>query len=207
MRRLGPLTAGWLCLASAAFAAPLAAPAMGLERATFAGGCFWCMEGPFDRVEGVVSTTSGYTGGKRPDPSYEAVSSGGTGHMESVEIVYDPRKVTYEKLLDVYWRNIDPTDPTGQFCDKGTQYRSAIFYHDDRQKRAAEESKRAVEQSKRLPAGLPVVTAILPAGDFWPAEDYHQDYYEKNPIRYRFYRHGCGRDARLEELWGEAPAH
>jgi peptide-methionine (S)-S-oxide reductase len=174
-------------------------------KATFAGGCFWCMEPAFDGVEGVISTTSGYTGGHTENPSYEEVSSGTTGHAESMEVVYDPKKVTYEKLLDVYWHNVDPTTPNRQFCDGGTQYRSAIFYHDEEQKRLAEASKKKLEESKRFPR---VVTEIVPAGRFYPAEDYHQDYYRKNPIRYRYYRFGCGRDARLEELWGsEAPKH
>jgi peptide-methionine (S)-S-oxide reductase len=174
-------------------------------QATFAGGCFWCMEPPFDGLEGVISTTSGYIGGHTESPSYEEVSSGTTGHTEAVEIVYDPKKVTYEKLLDVFWHNVDPTTPNRQFCDGGTQYRSAIFYHDAEQKRLAEASKRKLEESGRFPR---VVTEIVQAGPFYPAEDYHQDYYRKNPIRYRYYRFGCGRDARLEELWGtEAPKH
>jgi len=185
--------------AGAAKAAP---PAQGkpLAKATFAGGCFWCMEGPFDKLDGVVSTTSGYTGGTRKNPSYEEVSSGGTGHAESVQVVYDPSKVSYEKLLEVYWHNIDPLARNRQFCDVGTQYRSAIFYHDEAQKRLAEASK--AETQKRFKQ--PIETQIVAASAFYPAEDYHQDYYTKNPIRYKFYRTGCGRDARLEELWGKS---
>jgi len=166
--------------------------------ATFAGGCFWCMEGPFDKLPGVISTTSGYTGGTKANPTYEEVSNGGTGHRESVEVVYDPRKVTYAQLLDTFWHNVDPTDNSGQFCDHGSQYRSAIFYHDAEQKRLAEASKAALEKRFR------VATDILPASPFWRAEEYHQDYYKKNPIRYHFYRFNCGRDQRLEQIWGKA---
>jgi peptide-methionine (S)-S-oxide reductase len=158
------------------------------------------MEGPFDKLDGVVSTTSGYTGGTRKNPSYEEVSSGGTGHAESVQVVYDPSKVSYEKLLEVYWHNVDPLARNRQFCDVGTQYRSAIFYHDEAQKRLAEASK--AETQKRFKQ--PIETQIVAASAFYPAEDYHQDYYTKNPIRYKFYRSGCGRDARLEELWGKS---
>jgi peptide-methionine (S)-S-oxide reductase len=175
----------------------------GLARAIFAGGCFWCMEAPFDALDGVVSTTSGYTGGHVASPTYEQVSAGGTGHAEAVEIVYDPTKVGYEKLLDVFWHNVDPTTPDRQFCDSGHQYRSAIFYLDDEQRTLAEKSKRELEASGVLKR--PIVTEIVAAGPFYPAEEYHQDYYRKNPIRYRFYRSGCGRDDRLEELWGKAP--
>ncbi len=183
-----------------------AAPAArSLERATFAGGCFWCMESPFDRLEGVVSVTVGYTGGRTAKPTYEEVSGGGTGHAESIEIVFDPAKISYRQLLDVYWHNVDPTTPNRQFCDVGTQYRTAIFYHREQQKRLAEESKKALEESKVLPG--PIVTEIVPAGTFWPAEEYHQHYYRKNPIRYKFYRYNCGRDRRLEELWGRDAGH
>lgn len=175
-------------------------PAAGYAKATFAGGCFWCMEGPFDRLDGVVSTTSGYTGGEKKNPTYEEVSAGGTGHAESVQVIYDPKKVSYEKLLYVYWRNVDPTVKNQQFCDHGNQYRTAIFYHDEAQRKAAEESKTALEAAKKLPG--PIQTEIVQAGAFWPAEDYHQDYYIKNPIRYKYYRNGCGRDARLDRLWG-----
>jgi peptide-methionine (S)-S-oxide reductase len=171
------------------------------ETATFAGGCFWCMEPPFDAVDGVLSTTVGYTGGTTVDPTYEQVSAGGTGHAESIQIVFDPRRVTYAQLLNVFWRNVDPTNPNGQFCDVGDQYRTAIFYHSEAQKQAAERSKALLEASGKLNA--PIVTQIVAASTFYPAEDYHQDYYEKNPIRYKFYRYRCGRDQRLEELWGD----
>lgn len=178
----------------------------GLEKATFAGGCFWCMEPPFDALAGVVSTTVGYTGGEVKNPSYEQVSMGGTGHFESVEVLYDPKKITYQKLLDVFWHNVNPTDGGGQFCDRGPQYRTAIFYHDEVQHRLAEESKKKLDESGVLPK--PVVTQVLPAGPFYRAEDYHQDYYKRNPIRYKLYRLGCGRDAILEKLWGEShPTH
>lgn len=177
-----------------------AAPAK-TAKATFAGGCFWCMEPPFDKIDGVLSTTSGYTGGTKKNPTYEEVSAGGTGHTESVEIVYDPSRVTYEKLLDVYWHNVDPLTPNAQFCDHGNQYRTAIFYHDAAQKTAAEKSKKDLEASGRFKQ--PIVTEIVAAAEFWPAEDYHQDYYEKNPVRYQYYRYRCGRDQRLEELWGK----
>jgi peptide-methionine (S)-S-oxide reductase len=158
------------------------------------------MEPPFAQLPGVVSVTSGYTGGQKANPTYQEVSAGGTGHAEAVEIVYDPTKISYARLLDIFWRNIDPLDATGQFCDKGQQYRSAIFYQNDEQKRLAETSKQALEQSGRF--DQPLVTAIVPAALFYPAEDYHQHYAQKNPIRYKFYRHGCGRDQRLEALWG-----
>jgi len=170
--------------------------------ATFAGGCFWCMEGPFDKLEGVVSTTSGYTGGHTKNPTYKQTSTGKTGHTEAVQIVYDPEQVSYEKLLDVFWHNIDPTTPDQQFCDRGSQYRSEIFYHDDEQKQLAEASKSTLEKNK--PFNAPIVTQVTKASTFYAAEDYHQDYYKKNPIRYRYYRHGCGRDKRLEQLWGES---
>jgi peptide-methionine (S)-S-oxide reductase len=173
-------------------------------KATFAGGCFWCMEPPFDALDGVVSTTSGYIGGPEKNPTYDQVSSGATGHAEAVEVVYDRTKVSYEKLLDVYWRNVDPTARDRQFCDVGRQYRTAIFVHDDAQKRAAEASKRALEASGAL-NGAEIVTEIAPAGTFWPAEDSHQDYYVRNPLRYKYYRWGCGRDARLAELWASRP--
>jgi peptide-methionine (S)-S-oxide reductase len=171
-----------------------------LGKATFAGGCFWCMEEVFEGVDGVVSATSGYMGGHKGNPSYEEVSAGGTGHAESVEVSYDPAKVTYTKLLEFYWRNIDPTDPQGQFCDKGTQYRSAIFYHDETQKRLAEESKKAVEKSK--PFRGPILTEIVPASQFYPAEEYHQNFSQKNPLRYKLYKYNCGRAQRLQQLWG-----
>jgi peptide-methionine (S)-S-oxide reductase len=173
-----------------------------LAKATFAGGCFWCMEPPFDKLDGVISTTSVYTGGQKKDPTYQEVSAGSTGHTEAVQIVYDPAKITYEKLLDVFWHNIDPTAVNAQFCDHGSQYRSAIFYHDETQKRLAEASKQALDMSK--PFKEPIVTEITAASTFYPAEDYHQNYYQKNPIRYKFYRYNCGRDQRLQELWGDA---
>jgi peptide-methionine (S)-S-oxide reductase len=169
-------------------------------RAIFAGGCFWCMEGPFDKLDGVISTTSGYTGGTKKDPSYQEVSAGQTGHAEAVEVVYNPAKVTYERLLEVFWRNIDPTTKDAQFCDHGSQYRSGIFYLDDTQKAAAVASRSALDKGKTLKTAI--VTEITAATQFYPAEDYHQDYYIRNPVRYRFYRSGCGRDARLNELWG-----
>jgi peptide-methionine (S)-S-oxide reductase len=172
----------------------------GTAKATFAGGCFWCMEPPYDKLDGVLSTISGYAGGKKKNPTYEEVSAGTTGHTEVVQVTYDPKKVTYEKLLDVFWRNVDPLTRDRQFCDVGSQYRTAIFYHDENQKRLAEESKKAL--SKRFKE--PIVTEIVRATEFYPAEDYHQDYYTKNPLRYKLYRYNCGRDQRLEELWGAA---
>jgi peptide-methionine (S)-S-oxide reductase len=171
------------------------------DYAIFAGGCFWCMEPPFDKLDGVISTTSGYTGGHTVNPSYEQVSAGGTGHAEAVKVVYDPTKISYEKLLAVYWKNIDPTTANGQFCDHGNQYRSAIFYHDDAQKAAAEKSLAELKANK--PFKQAIVTQLVPASTFYPAEDYHQNYYLKNPIRYKFYRYSCGRDRRLEQLWGK----
>ena len=170
--------------------------------ATFAGGCFWCMEPPFDKLGGVISTTSGYTGGHTKNPTYKQTSSGKTGHTEAVQIVYDPNKVSYEELLDILWHNIDPTTPNQQFCDRGNQYRSEIFYHNDEQKQLAESSKAALDKNK--PFKQPIVTQISKASTFYAAEEYHQDYYKKNPIRYRYYRYGCGRDKRLEQLWGES---
>jgi peptide-methionine (S)-S-oxide reductase len=182
-----------------------AAAAAGLEKAIFAGGCFWCMEPPFDKLPGVVSTTSGYTGGQKKDPTYKEVSAGGTGHAEAVQIVYDPKRVSYEKLLEVFWHNVDPTQANGQFCDHGNQYRTGIFYQNAEQKRLAEVSKAGVQKTKPFPGEL--VTEITAATEFYPAEEYHQDYYMKNPVRYKFYRTGCGRDARLKELWGAAAGH
>jgi len=170
--------------------------------ATFAGGCFWCMEPPYDALPGVISTTSGYMGGQTANPTYEQVSAGRTGHAEVVQVVYDPARVSYQKLLEVFWRNIDPTTPDRQFCDSGSQYRSAIFTHDEEQRKLALASLRELERTK--PFKEPIVTPIVPAARFYPAEAYHQDYYKKNPLRYRYYRAGCGRDQRLEELWGKA---
>ncbi|HXF78567.1 MAG TPA: peptide-methionine (S)-S-oxide reductase MsrA, partial [Usitatibacter sp.] len=177
-------------LSAAALAAPPAVPP-GQAVATFAGGCFWCVESDFDRVPGVTATISGYTGGRTVNPSYHDVSSGTTGHAESVEIFYDPKKVTYEHLLDVFWHSVDPTTKDRQFCDAGTQYRTAIFYHDEAQRKAAEASRAKIEKGK--PFKAPIVTEIAMAGPFYPAEDYHQDYYKKNPVRYQIYRTGCGR--------------
>jgi peptide-methionine (S)-S-oxide reductase len=176
-----------------------------LEKATFAGGCFWCMEHPFDEIPGVVSVTSGYTGGQKQNPTYEEVSAGGTGHAESVQVVYDPAKVTYEKILNVFWHNIDPTTKDRQFCDVGHQYRSAIFYHTEEQHQIALQSKASLEKTRTFKE--PVVTEIVQATAFYAAEDYHQHYYKKNPIRYKFYRTNCGRDRRLKELWGNERGH
>ena len=193
-------------LALGAHAATSIEPPPGQAVATFAGGCFWCVESDFDAVPGVTATISGYTGGRKANPTYEEVSSGGTGHAESVRVIYDPKKVTYEKLLDVFWHSVDPTVKDRQFCDTGSQYRTAIFYNDEAQKQAAEASRAAIEKSK--PFKEPIVTQIEKAGPFYAAEDYHQDYYVKNPVRYKFYRSGCGRDARLKQLWGDkAVAH
>lgn len=185
--------------------APAASAKAGTAVATFAGGCFWCMEGPFDSIDGVISTTSGYIGGTKKNPTYKEVSSGSTGHTEAVQVAYNPAKVSYEKLLDVFWHNIDPTAKNQQFCDVGSQYRSGIFYQDETQKKAAEASKAALDKAK--PFKGTIVTEITAATTFYPAEDYHQDYYLKNPVRYRFYRQGCGRDARLKELWGAQAGH
>jgi len=181
-------------------AKPAAQPAT--AKATFAGGCFWCMEPPYDKLPGVVSTTSGYMGGKTKNPTYESISSGTTGHAEVVQIEYDPAKVTYEKLLEVFWRNVDPTQRNGQFCDQGSQYRTAIYYHGDEQKKLAEASKAALEKNK--PFKGDIVTEITAAPQFYRAEEYHQDFYKKNPTRYKVYRSGCGRDARLQALWGRS---
>jgi len=171
-------------------------------KATFAGGCFWCMEEAFEKVEGVVSAISGYTGGQVENPTYEQVSAGGTGHTESIEVTYDPSKVTYKQLLEVFWRNVDPTTPNAQFCDHGNQYRTAIFYHDENQKQLIDESRQRVENSKTFPESI--VTEIAPASVFYSAEEYHQDFYTKNPIRYKFYKWNCGRAQRLEQLWGNS---
>ena len=178
----------------------------GLAKATFAAGCFWCTEEAMDKVPGVISTTSGYMGGSKKNPTYQEVSSGATGHTEVVQVVYDPAKVSYERLLDQFWVNHDPTVKDRQFCDVGSQYRPSIFWHDGEQKRLAEASKAKWEKEKLFKQ--PIVTPIVKAAEFWPAEDYHQDYYRKNPVRYRLYRYGCGRDARLKEIWGDAaPSH
>jgi peptide-methionine (S)-S-oxide reductase len=177
-----------------------ATPAAKNATAIFAGGCFWCVEADFDKVPGVVDTESGYTGGQVSNPTYEQVSRGGTGHAEAVRITFDPKKITYEQLLDYFWRHIDPTVKDRQFCDTGDQYRSAIFYQGDAQRLAAEASKTRLEKSGRFPR---IYTEVVPAGAFYPAEEYHQDYYNKNPIRYKYYRTGCRRDARVSEVWGE----
>ena len=179
-----------------------AAPSPGntpTAKATFAGGCFWCMEPPYDELEGVISTISGYIGGTKNNPTYEEVVTGATGHAEAVQVNYDPAKISYERLLEVFWRNIDPFTANAQFCDSGSQYRSAIFYRDETQKKLAEASKKRVQSRFKQP----VVTEIVRATEFYPAEDYHQDYYKKNPVRYKIYRYGCGRDQRLDELWGD----
>ena len=194
------LFALFLLMVAAGTCAHAQSPAERQATATFAAGCFWCVEADFDKVEGVISTTSGYAGGKLPNPTYNQVSAGGTGHTEVVQIVYDPSKVSYAKLLDVFWRNVDPLAKDRQFCDVGDQYRSAIFFHDEEQRRLAEESKKKI--AARLEA--PVLTEIVPAGAFYKAEDYHQDYYKKNPARYNFYRWNCGRDQRLQQLWGKS---
>ena len=193
------LAQGYALSALLLFAWPIPIGAQ-TAKATFAGGCFWCMEPPFDELNGVISTTSGYTGGKTKNPSYEQVSTGTTGHAEALQIVFDPKKIGYDKLLEVFWRNIDPLAADGQFCDLGSQYRSAIFYHDANQKSAAEKSKKALQARFKQP----VVTEITAATIFYPAEEYHQDYYKKNPVRYKLYSHGCGRAQRLEEVWGAA---
>ncbi len=173
----------------------------GYAYAVFAGGCFWCMEPPYDKLDGVIETISGYAGGHTEDPSYEDVVAGGTGHAEVVKVVYDPGRISYAELLDVYWKNIDPTSKDRQFCDVGDQYRTAIFYADDEQRQQAEASLAKISATADLPG--PVMTRIEPLNAFYPAEHYHQDYYRKNPLRYKLYRSGCGRDARLRQLWGE----
>jgi peptide-methionine (S)-S-oxide reductase len=190
-----------LCLGLAANSHAQQTPAAGARAiATFAGGCFWCMEPPYDKLPGVISTTSGYMGGKTKNPTYESISTGTTGHAEVVQVEYDPTKVTYDRLLEVFWRNIDPTQVDGQFCDHGSQYRTAIFYHNDEQKRLAEASKIALEKNKPFKGNI--VTQIVAAAPFTRAEEYHQDFYKKSPARYKLYRTGCGRDARLQALWG-----
>jgi len=197
MKRMILAATAALALAPAALGA--AAQAQELERATFAGGCFWCVEADFDKVPGVVETVSGYTGGTVEDPTYEQVSAGGTGHREAVQISYDPSKVSYEELLTAFWHSVDPTDPGGQFCDRGESYETAIFVHDEEQRWAAEASKAAAQETLEET----IVTPTEDAGASYPAEDYHQDYYDKNPLQYRFYRWNCGRDDRVEEVWGD----
>ncbi len=175
-------------------------PGDGSRTAVFGGGCFWCMEPPFDKLDGVLATTSGYTGGHLPNPNYRQVSAGGTGHVEVVEVRYDPARIDYIRLLEVYWRNIDPVAVNAQFCDQGAHYRSVIFVAGEEQRALAEASLAALAASGRF--AQPIATEILPAATFYPAEEYHQDYYLKNPLRYRYYRSGCGRDRRLQEIWG-----
>ncbi len=199
----------WGCQPSTETASQAAAPSTPpaverpevTETATFAGGCFWCMEKPFDQIPGVFETISGYTGGALEDPSYGQVSSGQTGHAEAVQVVYDPKTVSYETLLDTFWTNVDPVDSGGQFCDRGSQYRTEIFYHSAAQKNAAEASKQALTESQTL--NRPIVTPITQVTEFYPAEDYHQDYYLKNPLHYKAYRFSCGRDQRLAKVWGK----
>jgi peptide-methionine (S)-S-oxide reductase len=209
-RSLSALGLALFLSASLAHAAPPPSPRLAAkppartERATFAMGCFWCAETQFEGQPGVLSVVSGYTGGPEREPTYEQVSDGLTGHYESIEVVYDAARTSYAKLLDLFWHGIDPTQGDGQFCDRGRQYRSAVFVHDAAQRRAAEDSKRAIERSGVL--RRPIVTEVLDAGAFWPAEEYHQDYWRKDPLRYRSYRLGCGRDARLRQLWGKAAA-
>lgn len=177
------------------------AQAAATAKATFAGGCFWCVEADFDKVPGVLSTTSGYTGGTVPNPSYEQVAAKKTGHAEAVEIVFDPKRVSYAQLVEHFWRTIDPTTPDRQFCDRGSPYRTAIYVHDAEQMAVVRASLAALEKSK--PFKEPIVTQVAMAGPFYVAEEGHQDYYKKNPLRYQYYRHGCGRDARLKQLWGD----
>ena len=200
MNRIASLVATWM-LAAFASQSLVAATGGGLAVATFAGGCFWCVESDFDAVPGVVETVSGYTGGTTDNPTYKQVSEGGTGHREAAQIRYDPKQVSYERLLHIFWRSVDPTDDGGQFCDRGESYQTAIFVGNEEERRFAEASKEALEQSAVLDA--PVVTPIEAAREFYPAENYHQDYYTKNPARYRFYRFSCGRDSRVQQLWGD----
>lgn len=178
-------------------------PVKKVEKATFAGGCFWCMESPYDKLKGVISTTAGYTGGRTKNPTYEEVSSGKTGHAEAIEIVYDPAKISYEELLDVFWKQIDPTTRNRQFADSGSQYRTAIFYHNKEQKRLAEASRERLRKSGKYTK--PIVTEIVPASTFYPAEEYHQDYYRKNPGEYKLYFFGSGRADFLRKMWGKEP--
>lgn len=199
MRGLGAGLSLWLALVASAAGQGTSPATDKAATAIFAGGCFWCVEADFDKVGGVISTTSGYIGGRTANPSYEDVVRGHTGHTEAVEIVFDPAKVSYQQLLDVFWRNVDPLVKDRQFCDHGNQYRTGIFYRGDEQRRLAEASKATVQARFKQP----VYTEIVAAGPFYKAEDYHQDYYQKNPVRYKFYRLNCGRDTRLEELWGK----
>jgi peptide-methionine (S)-S-oxide reductase len=199
MSRFGSFIAA-LMLAVFASRAAVAATEEGLAVATFAGGCFWCVESDFDKVPGVVETISGYTGGTVENPTYRQVTKGGTGHREAVQIRYDPDQVSYERLLHIFWRSVDPTDGGGQFCDRGESYQTAIFVGNEEEQHLAETSREMLQESMVLDA--PVVTPIELAGGFYPAEDYHQDYYTKNPVRYRLYRFSCGRDSRVRQVWG-----
>jgi len=192
---------GLLAAAPVSAQAPASAAKPATAKATFAGGCFWCVEEVYDKIPGVISTVSGYMGGHVKNPTYEQVSTARTGHAEVVQVEYDPSKVTYARLLEVFWRNIDPTQKDGQFCDHGPQYRSGIFYHNDEQKRLAEGSR--LNLSKNKPFKGEIVTEITKAAEFYPAEGYHQDFHTKSPTRYKFYKSGCGRDARLQQLWGK----
>lgn len=196
---------GFALAAALVVGAHAANPSGTTARAIFAGGCFWCVESDFDKVDGVLSTTSGYIGGSVANPTYQQVSAKITGHAEAVEVVFDPQRVSYEKLVEHFWRTIDPTTKDRQFCDAGSPYRTAIFTVDDSQLRAALASREALKKNK--PFKEEIVTEIVPASTFYPAEEYHQDYYKKNPIRYQYYRSGCGRDARLKQLWGAQAAH
>lgn len=205
MKKCLPLLFSVLTIsASLLFAAASPTPSnQHLEKAVFAGGCFWCEETAFEGKPGVISVISGFAGGTKVDPTYEEVSAGGTGHAESVEVTFDTTKTSYANLLKIFWVNVDPTDSGGQFCDRGNQYRSEIFYMNDTQKKLAEQSKQEVEKTKKFKE--PIVTQIQPLKKFYPAEEYHQDFYKKNPVQYKTYRLGCGRDRRLEELWGTVP--
>jgi peptide-methionine (S)-S-oxide reductase len=193
----------WLLILSVPLLASAASESKppALATAIFGGGCFWCSESDFEQIPGVLRVESGYTGGSVSNPSYQQVSAGGTGHAEAVRVHYDSQQLNYAQLLDVFWHSVDPYTADAQFCDHGHQYRSAIFYLDEAQQQAAEQSRDALR--RQYPDRPPIVTEIVAAQTFWPAEDYHQDYYKKNPLRYRYYRYGCGRDARLDELWGE----
>ena len=195
------ITGGWGMMGHANEQPNLGEGKMKLEKATFAGGCFWCMQPPFDKLKGVKQTTVGYTGGQKVDPTYKEVSAGITGHTESIEVLYNPAEVSYQELLDVFWHNIDPTTPHRQFNDEGTQYRTAIFYHSEEQKRLALETKKKLDQSGRF--GKPIVTEITAASKFYPAEEYHQEYYKKSPYPYKFYRFASGRDQYIEKIWGK----
>ena len=202
LQRLLLLFAALFAAAQAGAQAPAKpAPKPALSTATFAGGCFWCVEEAFDKVPGVASTVSGFMGGHLKNPTYEQVVTGRTGHAEAVQVQFDPAKVSYEKLLDVFWRNVDPTQKDGQFCDHGPHYRTAIFVHDDQQRKLAEASRAALQKNK--PFKGDIVTEITRASDFYPADVKHQDFYLKNPTHYRFYKSGCGREARLQQLWGK----